>query len=178
MSEKIRTEAFVLRAVNYSERDVIVTLYGRELGRVSAIAKNARSSRRFAGGIELFRKVDAMLDRKPNRDIDLFLEMKVRAHYPNIETSYDKITLGAYGTELLRELSHGDEDSALLFDLLEAFYRQLDELGEDPRTLETILHHFELRLLARFGALPSLHACHRCGTPHDQMERLPVQAHR
>ena len=95
MSEKIRTEAFVLRAVDYSERDVIVTLYGRDLGRVSAIAKNARSSRRFAGGIELFRKVEAMLDRKPSRDIDLFLEMKVLAHYPNIETSYAKITLGA-----------------------------------------------------------------------------------
>ena len=95
MSEKFKTEAFVLRAVNYGERDVIVTLYSRERGLLSALAKNARSSKRFAGGIQLFRKVDAMLDHKKGREIDLFLEMNVLAHYPNIESSYDKITIGS-----------------------------------------------------------------------------------
>ena len=172
MSEKFKTEAFVLRAVNYGERDVIVTLYSRERGLLSALAKNARSSKRFAGGIQLFRKVDAMLDRKAGREVDLFLEMNVLAHYPNIESSYDKITIGSYGSELLRELSKGDEDSERLFDLLGAFYRELDELGDDARTVETILHHFELRLLGRFGALPLLHTCHRCGKSHADMEKL------
>lgn len=172
MSEKISTQVFVLRAVNYGERDVIATLYARDLGTLSVMAKNARSSRRFAGGIQPFRKADAIIDRRPGRDVDLFLEMKVSGHYPGIEASYDKIVVGSYGTELLRELSQGDEESEVLFDLLEAFYRELDELGDDPRVVETILHHFELNLLHRFGALPSFHHCHRCGKKHDAMEKL------
>lgn len=169
-------EAFVLRAVNYAERDVIVTLFTKERGAISAIAKNARTSKRFPGGIHLFRKVDAMVDIKPNRDVHIFVEMKVLAHYPNIESSYDKITVGSYGTELLRELGKGDvEGNPVLFALLEAFYRELDELGDDTQTVTTILHHFELRMLTRFGALPSLYTCHRCGTSHEDLDRLPFK---
>lgn len=172
MSQKELATAFVLRAIPYAERDLIVTLFTRDHGLRSAIAKNARSSKRFAGGVQLFRKVEAMLQRRPNQDVDLFLEMRVLEHYPHIESNYDKITIGSYGSELLRELSRGDEESAPLFDLLESFYLQLDRLGDDPETLETILHHFELLILKRFGALPSFHTCHRCGLPYSKMERL------
>lgn len=172
MARKENITAFVLRAVNYADRDVIVTLLSRDRGVISAIAKNARSSKRFSGGIQPFRKVDALIESRSNKDIHLFLEMQVLAHYPKLEADYDKITIGSYGTELLRELSKGEPSSDLLFDLLESFYQQLDAVGDDALANETILHHFELLLLKRFGALPSLHGCHRCGKPHEQMEKL------
>ena len=173
---KQTTPSFVLRAVDYGERDVIVTLLSKEMGVISAMAKNARTSKRFPGGLHLFRKVDAMLDIKKGRDVHLFLEMSVIAHYPKIEKHYDKIMVGAYGTELLRELAKGDDaNSEALFEGLEAFYRQLDELGDDPRTVEVILHHFELLMLERFGALPELYHCHRCSISHESMERLPFK---
>ena len=48
------TPAIVLRAVNYGEADRIVTLFGRDTGRLSALARGARKSqRRFAGGLGL-----------------------------------------------------------------------------------------------------------------------------
>ena len=50
----LSTPAIVLRAVNYGEADRIVTLFGRETGRLSALARGARKSqRRFAGGLGL-----------------------------------------------------------------------------------------------------------------------------
>ncbi len=172
MSQKEHATAFILRAIPYAERDLIVTLFTKEHGLRSAIAKNARSSKRFSGGVQLFRKVDAMLQRRPNQDVDLFLEMRVLEHYPNLETNYDKITIGSYGSELMRELSRGEEDSEASFALLESFYTELDEMGDDPRTLDTIVHHFEMLVLQGFGALPSFEHCHRCGKPHAEMERL------
>lgn len=172
MSQKEHTTAFILRAIPYAERDLIVTLFTREHGLRSAIAKNARSSKRFSGGVQLFRKVDAMLQTRPNKDVDLFLEMRVLEHYPNLENNYDKITIGSYGSELMRELSRGEADSSASFALLEAFYQELNDLGDDSRTLDTILHHFEMLVLKGFGALPSFYQCHRCGKDHTDMERL------
>jgi DNA repair protein RecO (recombination protein O) len=50
----LSTPAIVLRAVNYGEADRVVTLFGRDIGRVSALARSARKSqRRFAGGLGL-----------------------------------------------------------------------------------------------------------------------------
>ena len=170
---KEKLTAFVLRAIPYGERDLIVTLLTRERGLRSAIAKNARSSKRFAGGVQLFRKIEAMLQPRLNQEVDLFVEMRVLDHYPNLERTYETITLGSYGSELVRELSRGDGDPEQTFDLLEAFYQQLERAHPTtPLALEAILHRFEVLVLQGFGALPSLYACHRCGTRHDQMERL------
>lgn len=170
MTQTQRTEAFILRAIPYKERDLVVTLLTPEHSRISAIAKNARSSRRFGGGVQLFRKVEAML--KPKSDMFLFLEMEVVRDFPTLESSYEKITIGSYGTELLRELTREGAESAALFNLLEGFYSELEVLGDDIQTLETVLHFFELRLLENFGAVPSLWHCQRCGLHHTEMERL------
>lgn len=172
MSDKQHMEAFILRAVPYGDRDVIVTLLTSDMGRISALAKNARSSRRFAGGIQPFRRADVILSCKPNREMHLFLEMKVTQGFPAIEKSYDKITLASYATELLRELAREDGESAQLITLLGAFYEDLNVAEEDPEQLEAILRYFEFRLLDRFGAQPSLYHCHRCGKAHEDFERL------
>ncbi|MEM1349954.1 MAG: DNA repair protein RecO [Myxococcota bacterium] len=172
MGRKEHTEAFILRAVHYGERDIIATLLTPEWGKVSAVAKNARSSKRFGGGLQLFRKVDALLERRPDRDINLFVEMQVVRDFRGIEKSYEKITAGSYGTELLRELSREGAPTEELFVLLEAFYAKLETHGDDVYRLETILHHFELRLLDYHGSTPSLWGCQRCGLAHSEFERL------
>jgi DNA repair protein RecO (recombination protein O) len=172
MNNKHHTQVFVLRAVPYGERDTIVTLLSRDLGRVSAIAKNARSSKRFAGGLELFRRAEAILEVRPGREMHLFLEMKIERSWPRIEASYEKITLGAYATELLRELSKDGQPGEELFALLERFYDTLGETDDSLQNQEAALRAFELELLGLFGATPSLRACHRCGESHEAMERL------
>ena len=172
MSQKHQAEAFILRAINYGERDVMVTLLTREHGRMTALAKNARSSKRFSGGIQPFRRVDAMLSELPSKELSLFLEMQVLMSYPALERSYDKITIGSYATELVREMCREGVEGAALFNLLDALYLDLDCAPDHTAQLEAILRHFELRLLEAFGATPSLDACHRCGLHHAEFERL------
>jgi DNA repair protein RecO (recombination protein O) len=172
MHNKRHTQVFVLRAVPYGERDVIVTLLSRELGRVSAMAKNARTSKRFAGGLELFRRAEAILEVRAGREMHLFLEMKVERSWPRIESSYEKITVGAYATELLRELAREGQPGEELFSLLERFYDTLEGCEDTLVAQETALRSFELELLGVYGATPSLRACHRCGRSHREMERL------
>ena len=50
-----KTEAIVLRCLDYGESDRIVTFYTRDYGKLRGIAKGARRSRkRFANALELF----------------------------------------------------------------------------------------------------------------------------
>lgn len=169
---KAHTEAFVLRSIQYGERDLMVTLLTRDHGRISALAKNARSSRRFAGGVHPLRRAEVILDIKPGREVHLLLEMKLVRGYARIEKSYDKITIASYATELIRELTRDDQESALLVDALSDFYEDLDRVEDELGLLAQHLHHFELRLLESFGALPSLYHCHRCGLSHESFDKL------
>lgn len=169
---KAHTEAFVLRAINYGDRDVMVTLLTKDHGRISALAKNARSSRRFAGGLQPLRLVQIILDVKPGREVHLLLEMKVLQGYTQLERSYDKITMASYATELVRELAREDGESGLLVQSLHDLYTDLDQAPDQLAALAQHLHHFELRLLESFGAMPSLYHCYRCGLSHEQFEKL------
>lgn len=57
MRQVVASDALLLRASDYRDADRIVTLFTRELGKVSAIARAAKSSRRrFAGALEPDRK--------------------------------------------------------------------------------------------------------------------------
>ena len=53
--EQATSRAVVLRKVVYGEADLVLTLLSRDLGKLSALARGARSSRRrFGAALELF----------------------------------------------------------------------------------------------------------------------------
>ena len=93
MSRKETVKAFILRKVNYGERDVITTLLTPDSGRVQAMAKNGRNSKRFGGGLEPFRKIDAIITKRKNNAPATFHEMRIVKAYHGILSDYEKITL-------------------------------------------------------------------------------------
>ena len=61
--EPVHTRAVLLRQVDTGESDRVVTLLTEELGKVSAIARGARKSRkRFGAALALFVLAEAELD--------------------------------------------------------------------------------------------------------------------
>jgi len=61
-----RVEALVLRNIPYGESDAVVHLLVRGRGRIPAFARGARTSRkRFAGALEPFTRVEALLKEGP-----------------------------------------------------------------------------------------------------------------
>jgi len=66
MPAEHRTRALVLRTFDQGESDRVVHLYTRTLGRVGAIAKGARrSKRRFPGTLEILSVVEVRLVDPP-----------------------------------------------------------------------------------------------------------------
>ncbi len=173
MSEPRQTAAFVLRKVNYGEKDLIVTLLGRDTGKFSAIARGARASKkRFGGGLQPMRCLDLSYSHKSSGNLAFLREIDVLEDFPVLEGDFDRITIASYATELVREVSQEANPDVATFDLLRAFYRQLSEADDSTLALEAVLHHFELSLLEVQGALPSLVGCFRCGLSSDQMDKI------
>jgi DNA repair protein RecO (recombination protein O) len=153
------TPAFVVRLVDYGESDRVVTLLTRGLGKVAALAKAARRSRkRFGAALQPFvlgeadlreRRVELFaLDRfEPIRDLTV------------VTTDVARLAHAGYLTELVRELSPERAADAPVFDL---YAEALVLIGERPARAE-LLRAFELRLLAALGLRPSLGRCAGCG---------------
>lgn len=173
MPHNVHTHAFVLRTVAYGDSDVIVTLLGRTTGRVSAIARSARSSsQRFSGCLQPLRTIDATVSMRPNRDLGNLTAACVVHDYPGLETSYERITVASYVTELVRACTREGAEAEDVYDLLSSTYAHIATCEMLPEVLQAITLHFELKLLGINGAAPSLSGCHRCGSDLDALGKL------
>ena len=160
----IRTEALILRSVDFGESDRILHLLVPEIGRLPVIAKGARRSvRRFSGTLDLFNHVKIQVDiRRPNSLarldqaslIDPFIAMRS-------ETA--RFALGCYLLELFDRLAPERgvrTDMQRLFSFALGALRMVAERAPDLR-LRTLI---ELRALDALGLRPEFSRCVRCGS--------------
>lgn len=172
MSE-LETDAFILRTVDYGDNDVIVTLLGRDLGKFAAIARGAKKSKkRFAGSLLPLRVVRVTAKFRPNRDLAYLNGATVLRDYRGLDTSYEKLTIASYATELARCALRDHDEANDTFDLLDQLYDRMADAADDQSVLRAILHHFELSMMRVNGAAPSFDACHRCGLHVESMDKL------
>jgi len=146
-------EAMVLRQTPFGESDAVVTLFTRTHGKISALARGARASKkRFAGALGLLVLSRVDLKRKPRGDLwsldaaELAREWTALAH-------------ASYAVEIVRELSPADEPEPQLLDLLIELHDSLATVG--PRA--PVLRALELAVLEVLGHAPVLDACASCG---------------
>ena len=153
--------AFLLHSVAYGETDRIVTLYGRALGKVSAMAKGAQKSRRrFGAALSLFVVGEASLSERRGAELFLLERFDAARDFTRLSQDVVKMAHASYVTELLRELTVPRHPDAALFDLTAAMYEAL--LAGPPRADR--LRIFELQLLDEIGLRPVFDRCVGCGT--------------
>jgi DNA repair protein RecO (recombination protein O) len=170
--DRIRTPALVARLVDYGEADRVCTLLARSHGKVSALARGARRSRRrFGGALSLFVVGEATL-RPPRRGELYGLERfdAVEDLGSHIAEDVVKLGHGSYLLELTRELWPAAQPEPTAFDLLLAALRSL--AGRPPAP--ALLRAYELQLLGAVGLAPSLDRCVVCGLPPSGPVRINV----
>ncbi len=154
-------DAVVLGHVDYGERDRIVRLLTPELGRIAALARNARGSRhRFAGALDLGSRVQALVE--PGRgDLWHLREATLTSGRIHLREDLVRLALAAYGCELVGGLAQEERPEQRLFGLLEVFLTVLDGLVAPPGGLFRI--GLEIKALTCAGIAPVLDRCARCG---------------
>ena len=148
----------VLRRMAYGETDNILTIYTRELGRVSAIAKGSRrATSRTAGACEIL--TCARFNLASGKSLDVVTQTEIVNAFPALRKDLARLANGQYLAEILDKLVADGDPHAELFILLRSALLLL-ERSSDPATAA---RWFELRILGEVGFAPDLGCCVACG---------------
>jgi DNA repair protein RecO (recombination protein O) len=154
-----RTQGIVLRARDLGEYDRLISLYTRDLGRLTAVARGARRRRsRFGGGLELFTWGDAVGFEREGRELLRLDHFDIRRPFSRLRDDLERLGQGARMVEALARLTAERDPHPAAFALL---LRALRALETDPPARVQLA--FTLRLLDLTGHRPRLDRCVGCG---------------
>ena len=157
-----RTEAIVLRILDYGDSDRIITFCTSGFGKLRGIAKGARRSRkRFVNALEPFSFSEILFSRRGPDSLALIENSDVICHFPAIRADLEKTLSASYLIDLTDQFTLEDKKNDELFRLLLGFL----QLIEDIPPKEALLRFFEIRLLKLSGYDPLLDHCLICKTP-------------
>ena len=155
-----RTEAVILRRLEYGEADRILTLFTPDLGKLRVLAKGIRRpASRKAGHLELFTRTDLFLAR--GREMDLVTQAATLEAFRPLREDLYRTSCASYAVELLDKFTQDQDDNRPLYELLVSI---LGWLGESPDPALS-LRYYELQLLALVGYRPELQRCVRRREP-------------
>lgn len=124
-SHTYSSEGIILARKNFGEADRILSIYSKNKGRISLIAKGARrTSSKKRGHIEVFNLVKFQAAK--GHGIDVMTEAEVIDDFADIRKSLKKVSLAYYFAEVIGKTSHEEEPNEKVFDLLLSSLRKLE----------------------------------------------------
>ncbi len=127
----LRTDAVVLRTVDYGETSRIVTLFTRDLGKMGVMARGARSARsRFGSTLEPLSYIQAVVHVRPARELQTLSEASHLRIFPRLTTSLDRFAPAVRAVELTGALMQAEQAMPSALDLLVEALESLDAPGE------------------------------------------------
>jgi len=160
----VRSMALVLRSWDVFETSTVATLFTRELGKVSGLAKGARRLKSpMQGGLDLLAVSDIVLLHKGTEALDLIIEAVASERFAYLRRDLAALYAGYYIAELLSDLTDFHDPHPRLFDAAVVTLRHLGDPGLRARRV----FRFELACLRELGLMPALDACAHCGAEVD-----------
>lgn len=154
------TDALILRVTDYRDADRILTLFTQHLGKVSAVARGARQSkRRFAGVLEPYAVIRVELEATRS-ELYTLKRAELDRVFPGILASFEKMDVAGAALALLREAHPARAPDVPMFVNAVQFLTLLELAGDPDRSR---LLAFALRVLALSGLSPQLARCGRSG---------------
>lgn len=156
----VKTEAVVLRGMKYRETSKILTLYTRQYGKLSAIAKGCRGPKsRFGSSLEPMSVVTVVLYKKEDRDLQLLTQCDVVRPLRRLSEDMDRLYAAMTVVALLERATHPEEKNERLF---ATTVSSLDAINDATVNPVNVLYKFEVSLLDILGFKPNFHTCSSC----------------
>jgi DNA repair protein RecO len=151
-----RSEAVVLRGVDFSDTSRIVTFLTPERGRLSCIAKGARRAKSGLGPLlDTFNRVELVYYWKEGRSVQNLADVSLLDGYPTVKGDLARGAYAAFPLEVASRVAHENEPSQ---DLYAALVDGLEQLGTWPGDAKVHACWQALRLLSVAGFEPLLDA--------------------
>ncbi|SMO50179.1 DNA repair protein RecO [Melghirimyces algeriensis] len=158
-------EGVVLRTRDYGESNKVVTLFTREEGKLTAVARGAKKTKSRLGSVTQPFVSAHFLCFSGTGMATISQADILESHYP-LRTDLILTSYASYFTEFLDKLTDERERAPMLYDLLLSTFQMLVN-RVDPDILARI---FELHVLETAGYRPGLDACMSCAK-----SELPVK---
>jgi len=161
MSEIIKTGAVVLSKLNYGDSSVIVTLYTKENGKLSAILKGGRNPKsKLSLVVDPLNYLEVIIYNKSSREVQILTEADIKGHYPKIKSDLEKLQYAHSVIELIRNLTVDHEANYKLF---QGIVRILELIEEEKEPPVLSFGRFFLFFLKEMGYELQLSNCDKCG---------------
>ena len=170
-----KTEAIVIRTVDFSETSNIVTFFTSDFGKVSTLAKGARRKKSpFESALDLLALCRIVFIHKSSESLDLLTEAKLIHRLRAVEVDITRLYACFYIAELLQNLTDEMDPHPELFSVTRQSLRLLEDSSV---ACEPVILRYELAILKETGHLPSLTKCVGCGKPIGQSDRISFGLH-
>jgi DNA repair protein RecO (recombination protein O) len=167
------TPAVLLRRIDFGDYDVIVTLFSRRQGKISAIAKSAkRSTKRFSGILELFSVLDVVCSSGRGKGLPVLQEAVLIHPFSKIRADILKTASASYWAEMMNEWTEAGVKLIEHYDLL---IHVLTALNADEAPAGALNILFQMRFLTLSGYAPDLSGCSNCRVPLEKIQEASIR---
>ena len=168
-------EAFVLGTQPLGDADLIVSFLTESHGRLRAVARSARRSRRrFGGRLEPLTHVRVSWVEREGRELHRLEQLEAVRSFAEMQAEPRCQAACAVLAEVTTAFASDGQADPEEFRLVGAVLQAL-ERGGPPKLL---LRYFEYWTLRVHGLLPDLEACAACGRPLDAGRTIRVSSRR
>jgi len=143
--------------MEYEEADKIVTIFTKDFGKITAIAKGVRKTKsKFGSSLEILTHSIFLFYK--GRNIDIVSQTEILESFFSMSKEVIKFAFAANCVEVVNKLTEEREINIGLFNLLKEVLHYLRE-SDDPKLLTL---SFKWQTMSILGYRPSLDHCYRC----------------
>lgn len=167
----MRTEGIVLKEIRYKDTSKILTIFTREHGKISAMARGAYKPRSgLIANTQLFSHNEYEMYKGKN--FYYINQGHVIDSFYSIRENMDRVSYGYYMLEMIDKSLEEDENSEKIFQLLEKGLEILSRLEED--FLKFIVG-YELKFISFLGYRPVIDKCVACSGKIDSRSKFSIK---
>ena len=173
MSSDLRTEGYLLRAVSFRESDVVVTLFSRDVGKVSALFRGGRASKKRAGGaLEPFHT--AVFEMAEQRgELWAFKTAEIVKVRGKLTRDLERLEQAGTLLRALRALAPARTPEPQAYETITTL---LDAFDASDYASSAVFGAGVMQLLADFGYALELTRCVSCGTMRPEERTAVLEA--
>lgn len=163
-----KTQGIVIRVMDYRESSQIVTIYTRDYGKVTLMARGSRRQRKdMDGPFDLLTYCEVVYISNPLKQMNILTGSKIYDNFSALRNTYGKHLYGWMVAEMLNEITPPEDSNRSLFSLAKATLRNMCKTplpesvrgGEpsgvkgDDETLKLLFFNFQVHALKHLGYL-------------------------
>lgn len=145
----VKSEAIVLKTVDYSESSIIATLFTKEKGKVAVIAKGARKPKnKFAAFLVVGQLLEVVFYSKESRSVQTLSDVSYIEKLHSFRVDIEKMAIMMTTTEFTNQVLHDNEINTDLFGFLKRMLVWVDKQDDVPPQL---FPYLQLRIAEYIG---------------------------